>query len=245
MPGALGLVFPPDKEHIVTKPLTALAGAGPVDVPLVVGVNWYDSFDAPRELKSTAEGTSWHLPDVAKGESLGSVRGGHCFAFEPMGQVKLNQGRLRVFYDQGPEGACVGFGLSRAQAMMRGHQTFDAFWLYDQARKSEGTYPDGEGSTVRAGAKVLETVGQRVQTGQIVCTREKGDGPVDPKLGVVATRWITTVDEALTALARPSAQAIPFQNNWGNSYPDVVWCPVATFDRLLKEEGECAIFTDR
>lgn len=244
MPGALGCIIPENKEHVTAKPLAALEGQGPVDVPVVVGFNWYDSFDAPKPMAS-GQGVSYHLPDVEKHESLGLVRGGHCFAFEPMGQVKLNQERLRVFYDQAAEPACVGFGWSRAQAMMRGHQTFDALWLYDQARKMEGTYPDGEGSTVRAGAQVLETVGQRVQTGQMVCTREQGDSPVDPKLGVAAVRWITTTDEALTALARPHAQAIPFQNSWGTSFPDVVWCPVATFARLLAESGEAACFTDR
>lgn len=245
MPGPLGLIKPPDQAHIEKYPLKALAGTGPVDVPVTLGVNWYDTFDEPRELASSSEGTSWHLPDVEKGESLGSIRGGHSFCLEPMGAVKLNKESLRTFYNQGVEGACVGFGHARAQSIMRGYRLFDAFWLYDEARKTEGTFPNGEGSTCRAAMKVLQTIGLREQKGQTVCTRDVGDGPVDPKLGISVFRWATTADEVLTALARPKAQAVPFTNNWGDGYPLTVWMPVATLDRLLKEEGEADIVTDR
>jgi hypothetical protein len=241
----LGRITPPDFDHVTAKPLRELEGEAPTDVAVTVGINWYDTFDSPKETRSAEEGTSWHLPDVAKGEPLGTIRGGHCVCLEPMGAVKLNRESLRVFYNQQQEGACVGFGHARAQSILRGYKLFDAFWLYDEARKTEGTYPEGEGSTCRAACQVLETIGLREQTGQAFCQREVGDGPVDPALGIKAVRWATTVDEVLRALARPNAQAVPFTNNWGDGYPLTVWMPVATLDRLLKEGGEADVVTER
>jgi hypothetical protein len=241
MTRALGCIIPKDKSHVTAKPLRGL-DKPPVDVPAVVGVNWYDSFDNPKEMASTAEGISYHLPDVEKGESLGSVRGGHCFCLEPMGAVKVNRESLRVFYNQGEEGACVGFGHARAQSIMRGYKLFDAFWLYDEARRLEGN--TGEGSTCRSAVQVLETLGLREQNGNEVCLRDTGDGPVNPKLGIKTARWATTADEVMAALARPNAQAVPFTNNWGDGYPLTCWLPVATLQRLLDESGECDVETE-
>jgi hypothetical protein len=245
MPGPLGCRISTYKPHIAAKPLSALGSAAPVDVPVVVGFNWYTSFDEPKAEPSSAEGTSYHLPDVAKGEELGSIRGGHCFCFEPLGYVKENNEKLHVFYNQGEEGACVGFGNSRAQTIMRQNKTFDAFWLYDECRKVEGTFPTGEGSTVHAAAQVLEGIGLREQINEEVCTREVGDGPVDLAFGVTAVRWATSLSEVLRALKREGAQAIPFTNSWGTAYPLTTWMPVATFAQLLAENGEAAVYTER
>lgn len=237
----LGRHVPPDWDHVEKYPLSALGPETPTVVPVVLGVNWYDTFDSPVEMASSAEGRSWHLPDVEKGESLGSIRGGHCFCLEPMGAVKLNREAWRVFYDQGVEGACEGFGHSRAQSIIRG-ETYDAFDLYDRARAFE--HNEGEGSTNRSTCAVLKSEGLRKQAG-VHCVRGQGDGKLDPALGIAAYRWATKADEILAALGRPNAQAVPFQNNWGDSYPDVVWMPVATLQRLLDEEGEADVVTDR
>jgi hypothetical protein len=154
--GPLGCIIPKDKPHLLASPLSATPGGAPTDVPVVVGFNWWDSFDAPKLIDG-----SYHLPDVSKGEDLGTIRGGHCFCFEPMGAVKLDRTAAQVFYNQGKESACVGFGNSRAVTIHKGlaagtdePDLFDAFWLYDAARQLEGTYP-WEGSTVKAGAEVL------------------------------------------------------------------------------------------
>lgn len=237
MAGPLGRNAPPDWSHVEKYPLTA--EIAPTDVPVVLGVNWYDSFDTPKQLGPS----SFHLPDVAKGEKIGSIRGGHCIPLEPMGSVRHNKEAQRKFYNQGQEGACVGFGCSRAQTIEKG-ALYDAFWLYDEARKTEGTYPSGEGSTVRAGFGVLKAKGHRAQV-NAVCEREVHDGPVDASLGVSAYRWATSVDQVLAALARPNAAAVPVVNSWGDDYPAVVWLPVATLARLLHEEGEAGIATER
>jgi hypothetical protein len=248
--GALGCIIPKAKPHVDASPLSATPGGAPVDVPVVVGFSWFDSFDAPKLIDGT-----YHLPDVAKGEPLGSIRGGHCFCFEPMGAVKLDRQAAQVFYNQGQEGACVGFGNSRAVTIHKGLASgtaepdlFDAFWLYDQARILEGTYPSGEGSTVHSGARVLLEQGHRLQSGEQVCTRDTGDAAPSLIDGIKAIRWATTLDEVLAALARPNAYAIPFENSWGLAYPSastsVVWMPVATFAQLLGEGGEAGVYVE-
>ena len=130
----LGCIIPDDKPHVVAAPLADAPAGFPTNVPVVVGFNWYDSFD-PENLKQY--GRSWHAPDVEKGERLGNIRGGHCFCFEPMGAVRHNRQATRVFYDQGQEGACVGFGNSRAITIHKNDRAwFDGFWLYDEARRN-------------------------------------------------------------------------------------------------------------
>ncbi len=237
MAGHLGRITPPDFDHVSDSPLSALGAEAPTCVPVSIGVHWYTSFDSPVQLSDG----SWHLPDVKS--DLGTVRGGHCVCLAPMGAVKTDRRSWWKFYNQGQEGACEGFGHSRALTILR-RETFDAFWLYDEARKLEGTYPDGEGTTNRTVCEVLEREGLRRQQGE-VAEREVGDGPVEEKLGISKFRWATTAEEVCRALGRPNALAVPLLNSWGEAYPEVVWLPVDTLDRLLHEEGECDVVTER
>ena len=39
--------------------------------------------------------------------------------------------------------------------------------------------------------------------------------------------------------------AVPLLNSWGRGYPHVVWMPDAVFDRMIREDGEVALVTDR
>jgi hypothetical protein len=57
--------------------------------------------------------------------------------------------------------------------------------------------------------------------------------------------WATTAEEVCSALGRPNAQAVPLLNSWGEAYPETVWLPVDTLERLLQEEGEADIVTER
>jgi hypothetical protein len=243
MLGSLGRLTPTDWGHVERSPLSALTPAEqPVDIPVTIGTPWYTGFDTPTQLPDG----SWHLPDTATG-SLGTIRGGHCTVLAPMGYFRYASPGLRAllwrFYDQGQEGACEGFAHSHAQSILRGGATFDAFWLYDEARKLEGTYPGGEGTTNRAVCEVLENTGERAQEGEAVCTREAGDGAPVPAISVF--RWATTAEEVCSALGRPNALAVPLLNSWGTEYPEVVWLPVDTLERLLREEGEADVVSER
>jgi hypothetical protein len=234
MLGALGRHKPDNWDHLATKPLGAAMPGRPM--PVAIGVNWYTSFDNPVQLHDG----SWHLPNTTY-QDLGTVRGGHCVCLAQMGGVKLLNDAWWRFYNQGQEGACEGFGHAKAQTLEKG-VTFDPWFLYDEARRLEGTFPVGEGTTNRAVVRVLEADGAPEQRGPQVATRGAPDGP---RARVAAMRWTISVEEVLAALGRPNAHAVPMSNSWGEDYPLVVWMPVPTLDRLLQEEGEADCVTDQ
>ena len=143
------------------------------------------------------------------------------------------------FYDQGQEGACVGFSSSRMMSLWN-HVRYDARWLYHEAQLIDeyADTPPEEGTSVRAAFEVLRTTGaKRVPSGAIV--------PAD---GIAAYRWATSVDEIHSVIRTPMADdlgAVPLLNSWGTFYPHLVWMPDAVLDRLLREGGEAGLATDR
>lgn len=104
-------------------------------------------------------------------------------------------------YNQGAEGACVGFGTSWSMSIYhRDGKTFplfDARWLWNQAKIVDGfpdTNPgDDNGTTVRAAFDVL-----RAQ-GDMELVKKADVGPL-AAMGVKANRWASNVDEMRTAI---------------------------------------------
>jgi hypothetical protein len=239
----LGRNVPPDWKHVEKFPLSALAPElQPKHVPVVVGVNWYEAFDSPV---LGADGI-YRVPAL----NLGQVRGGHSFCFEPVVQADQPGGEQDSatwwdFYDQASEGACVGFGLSRALTLLYRRQ-FDAFWLYDDARRREGAFPDGEGTLVRSGGEALKAWGAHFLDSAGVIAREPWRENA-PGREILAYRWITTVEEFRAALGYPTTAAeFDFLNSWGKSgYPERVRMPDTVVAQLLSEEGEALVFTEK
>lgn len=99
-------------------------------------------------------------------------------------------------YDQGQEGACVGFGESWMMSLLN-RRFYDARWLYQQARAADPI--EGEdGATLRGGARVLKATGhRRIRAGRT-------DAPALAE-GIAAYRWAaptrTGIDEVRTAIA--------------------------------------------
>src|SRR5271156_841638 len=112
----LGRITPPDWDHVLKYPLSAIDLT--TFTPVVLGIQWYTGFDTP------VQGTDgkWRI------KLSGTVRGGHCICVEPIGLP--DKTAWHTFYNQGQEGACEGFGHSRAMSLLTG-RTFNAFWLYD------------------------------------------------------------------------------------------------------------------
>src|SRR4051794_32441918 len=207
-----------------------MVGEQPTYVPVVIGVNWYSAFDHPQQ---DSRGLWW----IARDGNLGTIRGGHCVCLRPAG-VPDYTSWWRA-YDQGREGACVGFGCSRMSSLTN-RRLYDAAWLYHEARKvDEWPGEDYDGTSVRAGLDVLRTVGhRRVLRGKT--------GPADFTEGISANRWATSVDDVMRALGREGDDAAPLLNSWGkDGYPHSVWVPVSVLERLLAEDGEFGIPTDR
>lgn len=192
--------------------------------------------------------------------------------------------QYRPRYDQGYEGACVGFSLSWMMSLLN-KKFYDAQWLYLEAQKvDEWPGENYEGTSVRAGMDILRNVGHK----EIHDPRHNhgillGDG-------IAVNRWATTVDQIRTSIslgvpvvvgsnwyenfyepvkvgrdywigegnlgrifgghawciygASDKRQAFKFTNSWGKEYP-LTWIPYETVQRLLNENGEATLATDR
>jgi len=240
MTGALGLNKVPDTEHLDKYPLSALPlELHPIHVPVPIGINWYEGFDIPQQ----GSDGKWRI------SISGAIRGGHCVCLEPApqsGQPELEQEKRAwwKFYNQGPEGACVGFGHSRMMSLLY-RRTFDGFWLYDDCRRYEGTYPDGEGSTCRTAGAVLKKWGDHFEGGDVATHT-----PWRPNTGGIeigAYRWTTKMADVLQLLGLSSGGEVPLLNSWGEGYPEVVYFdPETTGVQILDNEaGEASVITTR
>lgn len=200
--------------------------------------------------------------------------------------------RYHGVYDQGAEGACVGFGQSIMMSILN-RKLYDAYWLYREAQAVDewNDTPPEQGTSLRAGFDVLRDRGHRQLWGGQARPPKVDEGIVE------VNRWLQSADEARTAIASglpvniginwydsfyaPRAkkvtvnrteywvgadvnwgpivgghcitiagasdrrQAFALLNSWGESYPWPVWLPYAAFNRLMSEQGEAAIVTDR
>lgn len=228
----LGRVAPADWDHIDKYPLRGLtAESRPVSVPVTWGINWYTAFDTPERMNRR-----WW---IGRGD-LGSIRGGHSVCTPP--RNRHDKTAWWDFYDQGQEGACVGFASSRMMTLLNRRQ-YAALWLYREAQKIDdwASVPH-EGTTVRAAMEILRTQGHCRY-----CSPDQTDPPLSGD-GISAYRWATTVDEVLEALGPndyASIGGIPILNSWGRNYPHKVWIPLHVVERLIAEDGEVALVTDR
>ena len=223
----LGRREPPDFKHVERYPLSAAPGTAAPGSPVVLGIDWYSNFDKPV----LDNGRYW----IGRG-GLGSIRGGHAICVKP--GVRTDPLGWWDFYNQGNEGACVGFSESRMMSLYN-RTRYDARWLYKRAQETDDWPGENySGTSVRAGMNILRLEGHK---------RPAQDGPVGGA-GIAAYRWLTTVDEILTVIAMPLARtlgAVPLLNSWGKWYPHITWMPGETLDRLLGQYGEATVATDR
>jgi hypothetical protein len=228
MPGPLGRRPPSDWKHVDKYPLTA-ATAPAKPSPVVIGVNWYVEFDAPVK---DADGHFW----IARDAKLSKVRGGHCVCLKPRGTTDPDA--WYDFYNQGDEGACVGFGISRLTSQLN-RKLYDGFWLYNQAKKiDEWPGEDYDGTSVRAGLDILRTRGHCAVDGGLTKPEAIGEG-------IKANRWARSVDDVLTTLGYGGLDYVDVLNSWGRSYPHLTRMPAKVLERLWKEDGEVGLVTDR
>lgn len=202
--------------------------------PVIFGVNWYRNFYFPQKDEGT--GKLW----IGRGD-LGRVMGGHAICSRP--SALKDSKAWWEFYDQGQEGACVGFASSRAMTLLN-RIRYGAHWLYKEAQLIDEwpETPPEEGTSVRAAIDVLRDKGHARMWGGLIRL------PADRKHGVEANRWCKTVDEVIACLMSPEYYdigGIPLLNSWGKDYPHEVWIPLDVVQRLLNEYGEATYFVDR
>jgi hypothetical protein len=234
---------PPDWEHYEKFPLTAarLAATGPG--PGAFSINWYSNYDSP-----VLKGSTYWIGLTPN--SLGSLRGGHCIAMKQYGIVDTTG--WWEFYDQGQEGACVGFGTSRVMTLLNRKRYLPRGNYWQAQRIDEwagGAYPGAdpfyEGTSTRAGFEVLRTRGDTPAKAGELSSSDRW-APVASE-GITAYRWAGTWDEVRKALGLPDSVAgVPLLNSWGRSgYPHVVRITDECGAKMLAEDGEAGFVTDK
>jgi hypothetical protein len=225
----LGRRPPTDWRHVERYSLTTDT-APTKPTPVAIGINWYHAFDQPQQDRT---GAWW----IARTGSLGNIRGGHCVCLKPRGVNDTTSWWRR--YDQGSEGACVGYGCSRMMSLLN-RRYYDAPWLYHEAQLvDEWTdTPPAEGTSVRAALDILRTRGHRYY----YAGKPKPENPAD---GISANRWARTAGEALDVLGTPELDYVTLLNSWGVSYPHTVRMPASVLQRLIDEDGEVGLVVDR
>ncbi|HEY7595791.1 MAG TPA: hypothetical protein VH969_21770 [Actinophytocola sp.] len=245
----LGRLVPDDWRHVERYPITALAESErPSRTPVVIGVNWYREMDDPERDPKSGE----YFIVRGGARSLTTVRGGHCVCLEPGGEP--DRVAWQEFYDQGKEGACVGFGWSRCMTILNDGQRYAARWLWDRAKDTDEwpeTNPgDNDGTSVRAAGEVLVKSGH-VDWRDSYANDDhvaRASYKADVADGIRVFRWARSVEQVHHALGNPRADklgAVPILNSWGEGYPHRVWLPDDVLERLIEEDGEIAIPTDR
>ena len=227
--GPLGRKAPKTWEHVEKYPLTSETAPSKPS-PVVIGVNWHSSFDKPVR---DSQGHYW----IARDGVLGPIRGGHCVCLKPRGVSDLTD--WWDFYDQGEEGACVGFGISRLASNLN-RKRYDARWLYHEAQKvDEWPGESYDGTSVKAGLDILRTRGHRVVS-------QGSTKSESVKEGISANRWATSIDDVLQVTGYTGLDYVDVLNSWGRSgYPHLVRMPATVLERLRLEDGEIGIVTDR
>ena len=149
----------------------------------------------------------------------------------------------------------MGFGWSRCMTLLNDGKLYTARWLWDRSKELdqwEETNPgDDNGTSVRTAGGVLR------KSGHVSWQDEHSDDDHTERAGYAAERdegiqrfrWARSVDDVHQVLGNERADelgAIPFLNSWGRQgYPHRTWMPDEVLERLMEEEGEVAVPTDR
>lgn len=232
MTGMLGWRPPEDRSHEDRYGLTATTMPS-APCPVVTGTNWYTAFDRPVK---SSDGSYW----IGREASWGTVRGGHAICLRPPSIADVAS--AWIHYNQGKEGACVGFASSRAATLFN-RKIYSGFRLYAAAQTRdpwEGSAtvpPIYHGTSVNAGLDTLRLEGAWPVRAGVT------SGPVIAD-GIGSFLWARTVDEIMSAL-KSSEPFVRILNSWGSSYPREVRMPLAAVQRLLNERGEFGVPVDR
>lgn len=126
-----------------------------------------------------------------------------------------NPEEYRPFYDQGTEGACVGFSCSWMMSILN-RRRYDATKLYREAQDCDEYHdtPPSDGTSVKAALDILRARGHWRYYAGLMRALNLRDG-------IAAYRWALTVDELRAAIS----QGTPFVLgiNWYEAFDSPVF----------------------
>ena len=235
MAKGLGRLEAPDTRHLELYTLTAdILPAEPQ--ALVAGIDWPFSFDAGSITEKTGpNGRKEYWVGLS---AIGAIRGGHAICVPP--ESLKDRRTWRLHYNQGEEGACGHFAVSRAQTLAN-RIMYNPWPGYAWAQLNDGidSTPPEPGTTVRACLEYYRTLGGLTK---------RADAP-DMKHGILSYHWAPDMATVYAALKSPSYEkrgAIPFLQSWGDTYPWLTWMPEEVWQEMLfRRNGEMACITDR
>ena len=217
-----GRIKSADRSYLTTYALLRSA-VMPVNVPVVLGIDWHAAFDAPTRIGNAY----W----IGIESDWREVRGGHAVCLRP---PRLSD-RWRSFYDQQETPHCVGFAWSRCMSLLN-RRAYDGHALFAAADRIDGI-AGSNGTTIVAGAQTLNRLGAYpIRAGRT-------SGPSLPD-GIAEYRWTTSATEIARVLGLPTgAESVEVLNSW-SGYP-TVRMPLAALQRLLDAGGDACIPVDR
>lgn len=239
-------------EHFDKYPLT-LATIPSRATPVQAGFNVYRWLMEPVQRRVGGR-LVWVAGDVPMA-NWGRVLGGHAVAFKP--HDVLDAYGWWDYYDQGVEGRCPEFSLLRVLSLMnRKRYDITSRWHYFQMQREDewagGSYPGAspvyEGSSVRAALEVARKYGAipALPSGRSFAPGANVQSAVRPEEGIAAYRWCRSWDDVRAVLRVPDEQdGIDYLQSWGRSHPRMLRLPDAAGERLLREQGEFGVVTDR
>lgn len=238
----LGLLPPTDERHLEKYPLTATTTPTRA-APVVVGSEWTTGMDEPVV---RSDGSVWIRP-------TGAVRGGHAYCLEPEGKKLQDNPRWWAWYNQGNEGACVAFAISRMQSL-HNRQRYAPWDLYREAQRiDEWPGEDYSGTSLRAGFDVAREQGLWTPLdGRI----DVGKGPVK-RHGIKANRWARDIIDIAYCLSPADGGRsvlnrgyVVVLNSWGDDphdgFPHRTFLALEDLEQLVfRRNGEAGVVTDR
>ncbi len=236
-------------EHLEKYPLT-IDSMPSVYSSMMVAINWYSNFDVP--VIRRIYGVDRY---VIGGGDLGHIRGGHAVCGR---NWKLSDlWGWYNYYNQGQEGRCVEFASLRLLTQMnRKRYDITSRWHYHTMQEIDewsGCYlgHNGmpyEGTSGRAGLEVLRAYGAVLPLwagAPMTLEEAEAYGSVYSE-GISTYRWAMNWQDVRTALNVPNyLPGIPISNSWGANYPKEVILLDEAGERVLREDGELGIVTDK
>jgi len=220
---------PPEERAVYATRYALAAPAIPeAPTPVVIGVPWYAGAYEPTVDR---DGIAW----LRTSDLTGGVVGGHALCLLPEG-LDDPEG-AHAHYDQGREGACVGFAWSRAASLVEG-RLFDGFSLYRRARQVDEWPGEAyDGTSVNAGGRVCKDEGLWLVRGGRVSKRPSA------RWRIGSFRWAPDLETVLRCLKiDPNRGYLEYLQSWGLGHPRRTRMELEVADRLIfREDGDAAI----
>lgn len=255
----LGRRIPSDFEHVAKYPFRGLASAAaPVQVERVLKLpSWHWEHDQGAEGSCVGHGTAMEraITNTAQNVLL-RVLGIKARRYDPIdiwNEAKLVDG----FSDTNPgddNGTTVRAGYDVMRD--RGPRRVKTMKLVGDAPTPIGEQPPSlpDGAVVNRWATTVDEVRAAIGTGVPVTLGVNWYSSFDSPEQVGREMWIGRNPETVGIVrgghclvaygASDKRQAVRLKNSWGRFYP-LVWLGYGTLERLLKEDGEAAVITDR